>query len=228
MLYTMRILVLVAGTNDPSNSNALADAFIQGIQQHGDVQVDKVRLKDLRIDHFTVDHYDPQCSQEEDFCAVQELVESAHGFVIATPVWNFGVPAHLKNLIDRFGSFALDETRSKGTLGGKPFYCIFTGGAPLPAWKGMMQKTTSFVPEGLQYFGGSYIGHHFEGKCTVGRGKFGLVVDQRPDSLASVRKKGFNFAKIVSQFERTGKAPAKHRAKAKIMKWGESLLKKVT
>ncbi len=224
----MKILVLVAGTNNPSNANALSDAFIQGIQQHGDVQVDKIRLKDLRIDHFTVDYYDPQCSMEEDFCAVQDLVEASHGLVFATPVWNFGVPAHLKNLLDRFGSFALDETRSRGTLGGKPFYLIFTGGAPAPAWKGLMQKTTSFVSESLKYFGGSYIGHHFEGKCTVGRGKFGLVVDSRPESLASVRKQGHDFAKVVAEFERTGKAPVKHRARAKIVQWGEALLKKVT
>ena len=224
----MNIVVLVAGTNEPSNSYALADAFIQGIHQHGQAQVDKVRLKDLKVDHFTVDYYDPQCSMEEDFCAVQSLIENAQGLVIATPVWNFGVPAHLKNLIDRMGSFALDETRSRGTLKGLPLFCIFTGGAPVPAWKTLMRKTTSFVPEGLKYFGASYIGHHFEGKCTVGRGKFGLVVDQRPESIEAVRRKGFDFAKVVSVYEKTGKAPAKHRATAKIMKWGEAVLKKVT
>jgi multimeric flavodoxin WrbA len=155
-------------------------------------------------------------------------MEEADGFVFASPVWNFGVPAHLKNFIDRMGSFALDETRSKGTLGGKPFYLIFTGGAPAPAWKTLMQKTTSFVPEALKYFGASYMGHHFEGKCTKGRGKFGLVVDERPDSLEEVRKKGFEFARVVKTFKETGKAPIKQRATAKVMKWGEAVLKKIT
>ena len=108
---------------------------------------------------------------------MQKHVENASGLVIATPVWNFGVPAHLKNFIDRMGSFALDETRSRGTLNGKPFYIIFTGGAPKPAWTGLMKKTTAFVPEALRYFGATYIGHHFEPKCVKGRGKFGLVVD---------------------------------------------------
>ena len=227
-LIPMNILVLVAGTNQRSNSDTLANAFIQGMQQLGGCQIDKLRLKDLRIEHFTVDCYDPQCTMEEDFCAFQQLMEECHGFVIATPVWNFGVPAHLKNLIDRMGSFALDETRSKGMLKGKPFYLIFTGGAPSAAWKGMMKKTTSFVPEGIKYFNASYIGHHFEGKCTVGRGKFGLVVDKRPDSIESVRRQGFEFAKVVSEYEKTGKPPMKHRATAKIMKWGEAVLKKVT
>lgn len=223
----MIITVLVAGTNEPSNSNHLADAFVQGIEQVGSTTIHKKRLKNLQIEHFTVDVYDPQCKQEEDFCMLQNCIQESHGLVIATPVWNFGVPAHLKNVLDRMGSFALDETRSKGTLGGLPFYLLFTGGAPTPAWKGLMQKTTSFVPEGLQYFGASYIGHHFEPKCTVGRGKFGLVVDQRPESLESVRKQGYDFALVVQKFEETGEAPIKHRAKSRFMGWGEAILKKI-
>ena len=206
----------------------LADAFMQGMQQEHNINVHKRRLKDMKIDHFTLDFYQPQCNQEEDFCTLQELMEQSSGFVIATPVWNFGVPAHLKNFIDRMGSFALDETRSKGTLNGKPFYLLFTGGAPLPAWKGLMQKTTSFVPEALKYFGGSYIGHHFEGKCTIGRGKFGLVMDERPEALAGIRKEGHEFAKIVKIYHDTGKAPAKHRLQSKVMRWGEAILKKVS
>lgn len=224
----MNVLVLVAGTNEPSNSNMLADTFIQGMQQAGAVHVEKRRIKDMRIGHFLLDFYDPQCSQEEDFCEFQHLFEEAQGFVIATPVWNFGVPAHLKNLIDRMGSFALDASRSRGTLQGKPFYLLFTGGAPMPAWKGLMQKTTSFVPEALKYFGGSYMGHHFEPKCTKGRGVFGLVVDTRPESLAAVRKKGHAFATVVQKYAETGKAPIKQRTQGAVMRWGESLLKKLS
>jgi len=223
----MNILVLVAGTNEPSNSDTLAHAFIQGIEQHGDVHCDKIRLKDLRIDHFELDFYQPKCNQEEDFCKIQKLIEESHGLVIATPVWNFSVPAHLKNLIDRMGSFALDASRSNGTLKGKPFYLIYTGGVPMPGWKTLMRKTTSHLPESLQYFGASFIGQHYEPKCTQGRGVFGLVVDGRPDSIESIRRKGYDFAKIVMEYKRTGKAPMKHRTKAKIMKWGEAVLKRV-
>ena len=224
----MNILVLVAGTNEPSNSNMLADTFIQGIQQIDDVKVHKKQLKDLHIEHFNLDYYENDKEQEKDFCELQKLMEDAHGFVIASPVWNFGVPAHLKNFIDRMGSFALDESRSKGTLNGKPFYMIYTGGAPVPAWKGMMKKTTSYIPEGLKYFGASYIGHHFEPKCVKGRGKFGLVVDERPESLSSVKKQGHDFAEVVKKYKETGKAPMKQRANGKIMRFGETLLKKIS
>ena len=223
----MKIFVLVAGTNEPSNSNMLADTFVQGMQQLGDTEVHKRRLKDLKIEHFTLDFYDPQCTQEEDFCMLQNLMEEADGFVFATPVWNFGVPAHLKNFIDRMGSFALDETRSKGTLNGKPFYLIFTGGAPAPAWIGLMSKTTSFVAEGLKYFGATHIGSHFEQKCMRGKGKFGLVVDERPESLANVRRKGHEFAEVVKRFAETGQLPVKQAIFRKVYNWGQSLAKRL-
>ena len=159
---------------------------------------------------------------------IQKSIQCADGIVIATPIWNFGVPAHLKNFIDRMGSFALDETRSKGTLNGKPFYFIFTGGAPAPAWKGMMRKTTSFVQEGLRYFGASPVGTFFEGKCTLGRGKFGLVVDQRPETLERCRKEAKQFALVVQKYAETGKPPLKQNLIGKCMKCGEAILKKVT
>lgn len=224
----MTITVLIAGTNEPSNCNALADAFIQGIQQTKDIVVHKVMLKDMNIEHFTVDDYDPHCNQEEDFCEIQKLIEDASGLVIVSPIWNFSVPAHLKNLIDRMGSFALDESRTKGTLNGKPFYLIHTGGAPRAAWKSFMQKTASHLPEAMQYFGASYIGHHYEGKCTAGKGKFELVVDKRPEALSSLRQQGHTFATIVHEYKRTGKAPAKHRAKSAVMRLGEAIVKKIS
>ncbi len=227
-MVVMKILVLVAGTNEPSNSETLAHAFIQGMRQHGEITIDSLRLKDLTIEHFMLDFYDPQCNQEEDFCRVQKLLEDSHGFVIATPVWNFSVPAHLKNLIDRMGSFALDASRSKGMLKRKPFYLIFTGGVPMPGWTVLQKKTTSHLPESLQYFGASFIGQHYEPKCTRGRGVFGLVVDRRPDSIEAVRRKGFDFAKVVAEYVRTGKAPLYHRTRAKVMKWGEKILKKIS
>lgn len=223
----MKIFILVAGTNELSNSNALADAFIQGIHQLGDVEVHKRRLKDMKLEQFTVDFYDPTCTIEEDFCILQEFIEEADGFVFATPIWNFSVPGHLKNFIDRMGSFALDETRSKGTLGGKPFYAIFTGGAPAPAWIGLMKKTTSHIAESMRYFGATPIGSHFEEKCTKGRGKFGLVVDSRPESLANVRRQGHNFAKVVKRFAETGELPAQKKLLKTIYSWGQAVMKKL-
>ncbi|MDD5623902.1 MAG: NAD(P)H-dependent oxidoreductase [Candidatus Peribacteraceae bacterium] len=204
----MHIVLVVAGTNEPSNSNVLADSFSEGLRHEPEITVRKFRLKDMKIDHFSLSHYEPHSPEEEDMKYLRESIESAAGLVVATPVWNFGVPAHLKNVIDRMGSFGLDETHSRGTLKGLPFFLIFTGGAPAPAWKGMLRKTTSFVCEGLRYFGATHIGTHFEPRCTLGRGKFGLAVDKRPESLEKVRADGEQFARIAATYARTGRLPA--------------------
>lgn len=227
-MVNLTILVLVAGTNQPSNSDALADAFIQGVHQLEGTHVEKIRLRTLAIEHFSVDLYDPKCTQEDDFCKLQKLIEDADGVLITTPIWNFSVPAHLKNLIDRMGSFALNETRNRGTLKGKPFYFIFTGGAPKVAWRAMMRKTTSHLPESIRYFGGTPIGSHFEGKCLHGPGQFGLVVDKRPESLESVRKQGYEFAGIVKHFRETGRLPVGKELFSRAYEWGKSILNKIS
>ena len=215
----MHITVIVGGMNEPSNSNYLADTFIDQLRKNDPaITIHKFRLKDVQIEHFNLGFYDVECTMEPDFCIMQDAILESDGLVIATPVWNFGVPAHLKNFIDRMGSFGLDkETRSQGTLDGLPVYQIFTGGAPLPAWKGMMQKTTSFVTEALRYFGASPVGSFFEGKSTQGRGKFGLVVDQRPERLEELRLKADEFQKIVEEYKKTGKAPLQQRTKGAVM-----------
>ena len=224
----MEILLLIAGTNDPSNADVLAHAFAEGMQQAGDVTIHKHLLRDSALEHFTLKHYEEATEQEPAFLELVNLLQRSSGFVIATPVWNFSVPAHLKNFIDRLGRIGLDaETHSHGTLGGKPFYLLFTGGSPVAAWTGLMRATTSHLPQSLQYFGASYIGHHFEGRCMPGRGKFGLVVDSRPESLAAVHKKGREFADTVKKFQQTGVPPARHRIRAFLMRTGERLLKAV-
>lgn len=202
----LTITVIVAGTNEPSNSNTLAEAMIEGIRAtYPEAVVKSVRLKDLSIGHFNLDCYGPSCPIDE-LTHVESLLKQSDGVIIATPVWNFGVPAHLKNLIDRMGAFGLDETRSLGTLNGKPFFLIFTAGMPKSAWP-LIRKTVSGVGIAIQYFGGSVLGTLFEGSCTLGRGKFGLVVHKRPKALQRARDKGTMFARQVKVFADTGSLP---------------------
>ncbi|HLD63358.1 MAG TPA: NAD(P)H-dependent oxidoreductase [Candidatus Peribacteraceae bacterium] len=224
----MTITVLVAGTNDPSNCDTLADAFIEGLKEAGPVTIMKKRLRDLSIDHFTLDCYRSDFQPEEHFRMVQDWIQQSDGLVIASPVWNFGIPAHLKNLIDRMGAFALDaETRTKGTLRGLPFFLVYTGGTAAPAWA-LQRMTTSALPVALSYFKASFYGQHFEPKCVPRRGEFTLVVDQHPERLRKVRQKGHNFAKGVHKFMQTGRPPLSRRLIYKGMKLGEAVLKKIS
>ena len=213
-LSSMRtnVVVIVAGNNEPSNSNVLADTFIEGIKSAGDVNVEKIRLKDLNLEHFRLEFYDPVCRSNDDFCDLQEKMKAAHAVVIATPIWNFSVPAHLKNFIDRLGAIALDqEGHSRGQLKAMPFFFIYAGGAPLIAWKALMYITTMSLTEAIKYYDGTVIGRHFEPKCVKGRGKFGLVVDQRPKTLKAMQHKGKRFGSIAMHYAKTGRLPTGKR-----------------
>ncbi len=222
----LTIIVIVAGTNELSNSNMLAHTMIEGMQASmPNLLVHTIRLKDLTIEHFNLDCYGPSCPVDG-LTNVESLIMQADGVIIATPIWNFGVPAHLKNLIDRMGSFALDATRSLGTFHGKPFFLIFTAGMPKTAWP-FLRKTVSGIPIAIQYFGGSVLGTYMEGGCTHGRGKFGLVVDKRPASLDAIRKKGEHFIKAVEAFSRTGVLPLRYRLIKKFVRLSQQAKKKL-
>lgn len=219
----MKILVIVGGTSNPSNSELLADAFMDGAG-HAGATVEKVLLRDLVIDHFTIACYDAAFEEERDFAMLREKVQAADGLVFASPIWNFGIPGNLKNAIDRFGSFSLDaERRMRGMWDDKPFYLIFTGGSPMAAWRGLLHRTISGVRVGLQYFGGAYGGTHFEPKCTPGKGKFALMVDKRPESIAAVRAKGATFAALVRRHVETGTLPLHITLERKFFRLGQKI-----
>ncbi len=222
----MKVTILVAGTNEPSNSNMLADAFAEGLLTMPGTTIVKFRLKDLSIDHFTLAHYEPGTDQGTDFKKIQEAIQSSHGLVIASPIWNFGVPGHLKNLVDRMGSFGLDATHSLGTLKGLPVYFIYTGGTPAAAWP-LEKRTTSHMQVGMRYFGASVIGYHYEERCTPGRGKFGLVVDKRQGSIDAMKAKAKTFGKVVDYFAKTGKLPLKQIILKTLFMWAQKVKKKL-
>jgi len=205
------ITIVVAGTNDPSNSNVLADAFIEGLKKVEGVTFEKIQLKELSLHHFTLADYAEEAC-EPDYHRIKTLMQDSSGVVFATPVWNFSIPAHLKNFIDRVGTFGLDrETHSKGQFGGKPFGIIFTGGAPMLAWRALMYLTTLHVAEAIKYYDGTVILRHFEPRCLPSKGTFGLVVDKRPKTLALMNRYGEKFALATKQFAEKGTLPLLNR-----------------
>ncbi len=230
ILRRVKILILSASMNDPSNSDFLSDRAAEGIKQiDPNAEITKIRLKDIPLEQFSLKFYDTATPVEPAFADLEKKMKEANGVIIATPVWNFSVPGHLKNLIDRIGAFGLDaQTRTRGTLGGKPFFLIFTGGSPGPAWPALQAMTTSHMPVSIKYFGGTMFDTYYEGKSTAGAGVFKLVVDQRPDSIAAVKKKAEAFAKVVQTFADTGSLPLSMKAKEKMYSIGQRIVKKLT
>jgi NAD(P)H-dependent FMN reductase len=224
----MHITVFVAGTNTPSNSDCLAEAFIAGLQTGSNVTIEKIYVRDLQLDHFTLDHYRPETDQGPGGKLLLEAIQRADAVVFSSPVWNFSVPAHLKNMIDRMGSFALDtETRSRGQLKGKPFFFLFTGGAPLAAWKGLMRFTTLHVREAIRYFGGTIVGTHYVPKCVMGRGVFGCMIKERPEDLQRGQDLGQTFRRTVERYMETGTFSLKLRLIARFYYWGQRIIAKL-
>lgn len=214
------VAVIVAGMNEPSNSSFLADRLIDGIKKVPGVVCEKIRLKDMNLHHFTIADYAEE-SCEPDYLRIKALIQESSAVVFATPVWNFSVPAHFKNLIDRMGTFGLDsETHSKGQFGGKPFGIIYTGGAPLIAWQALMYLTTLHVAEAIKYYGGTVVMRHFEPRTVPGKGQFGLVVDQRPQTIALMEEYGERLGNIAQRFAGDGTLPLSNRI---WQKWFEFL-----
>jgi hypothetical protein len=55
----MKITLILAGTNEPSNAETLAEAFLKGIQNSGEqVATDRLKLSELSLDHFNLSYYD--------------------------------------------------------------------------------------------------------------------------------------------------------------------------
>ncbi len=225
----MHFTVIVAGMNEPSNSNYLADQFIEGITSTSQKPtVDKFRLRDIDLHHFTLKDYAAQAQIEPEFAKIQASILKANGLLIATPIWNFSVPAHLKNLIDRIGAFGLDEeTRSIGMLKGKPLYLIFTGGGGVGSWAGLMRRTTSHVSVGLSYFNITTVGTYFEPKCMAGKGVFQFVVDKRPDSIKKIQQEALGFAKVVKTYANTGSLPLRAGLWQRAFNFGQKVLTKL-
>ena len=221
----MKIALILAGTNEPSNAETLAEAFLKGIQKSGEqVSTDRLKLSELNLEHFTLSHYDKNTDQGADFEKLKSSIQAADGLVIASPIWNFSVPAHLKNAIDRIGSFALDDTHSVGTLKGKPVFLLYTGGSPAPAW-GLMKRTTSHMPISLQYFGACIVGQHYEGHATAGRGIFKEVLSARPERLAVAEAKGKEFGAVVARYAKDGSLPVKLVVMKKFFQFGGKMKK---
>lgn len=225
----MHIVLIVGGTNEASNSLTVGKAFVDGMAKAGDMTVDTFRLKDMTIEHFTIEkHYTTPPQSNDDYYTIEKSIATADAVVIATPIWNFSIPGNLKNFIDRLGAFGLDkETHSQGTLGGKPFYFILTGGMAKPGWTSFLSITTSHLQEAMRYFGGSIVGTHFEGRCTPGKGVFGLVVDKRTESLTAASAKGEAFAKLVDTFKKTGKLPLKNALSYKLFRFAFGVVNRV-
>lgn len=100
------VLIISSSLRNNSNSEALADAFLEGAKSVGN-QVEKVTLKDKKIAFCKgcmacqkVGH----CVISDDALEITEKMCHADVIVFATPVYYYSMSGQLKTLLDRANS----------------------------------------------------------------------------------------------------------------------------
>lgn len=193
-----QLLAIYCAPNKDSNSATLCDEFCKGVESAG-IQVEKVYLYDLHLPYFNYKNRkaDPPDSQEnKDIKLMENLMMKSNGMVIAAPVWNFGVPAKLKNVMDRisyFGRVFKHEysMKKQPNLHHINCYYIFTTGAP---WYGWLFDSLAYYQTKITmwYFGGKNRGLLKAANCGNGSKN---VVKERVRLLNQARRRGEKFAK---------------------------------
>ena len=180
----------------------MPDAFIRGVRTVSGVRAEKLYLEDISLDTYSFENRNGPTSHERAFADLVEKLRYAQGLVLATPTYNFSVPAHLKNFIDRIRFFALDfEEKNKlaqptGKLGHLYTYFLVSGGTPLWAQKILFFAFPPFWLRGVfVYFGAQYVGARYSGDVeTFNNTKI----------LHACERAGIRYAKRVSRGEMKG------------------------
>ena len=101
----MKILVITSSPRLGSNSDKLAEAFIQGAKSSGN-QVEKLELRPLKIEPcIACDKCwssGKPCILNDDMDRVYQGIEANEVIVFAMPLYYYNIPAKLKAVIDRF------------------------------------------------------------------------------------------------------------------------------
>jgi len=192
-----QVIALSCSPSRGRNSDSMLDAFLEGFREKSDKSVEKIYLCDVPIEDYCFENSTGPREHETAFKELCEKIQKAEALIIATPTYNFSVPARLKNFIDRIRFFALDfEHKSRlGQPGGKLVhlrtYFIVSGGTPLWAQKLLFFTFPPFWLRGVfLYFGSHCLGAIYSGNVKA-------FENQR--ELSKCFKRGKKFAKDMEK-----------------------------
>ncbi|WP_028044556.1 flavodoxin family protein [Candidatus Stoquefichus massiliensis] len=105
------ILVISTSYRSGGNSDTLADAFIKGVQERGNL-VTKMNLKDQDI-HFCkgclVCQNKKSCVIQDDGNEIVEKMKNSDVIVFATPIYFYEMSGQMKTLLDRTNPLFEDD-----------------------------------------------------------------------------------------------------------------------
>lgn len=102
-----KILAIMASAETTWNTNAVLDKVLEKLPKNS---YEKITLKNIEIEYYSHDYKRPK-PEEKELLDLFEKIKKAEILLIATPTYNFWVPAKLKNLIDRMGIISLDYNK---------------------------------------------------------------------------------------------------------------------
>lgn len=175
----MKILAISSSTSRGRNSDTMLDNFIKGIKTVDDIQVEKIYLDEIDINLYRYENRNGPKKHEEEFRKLTYKIKNEiDALVIATPTYNFSVPAHLKNFIDRIRFFSLDFSNRNilkqpiGKLGNLYIYFLISGGTPKWAQRILFFAFPPFWLRGVfLYFGAKVMGSFYSGDVEAFKNK---------------------------------------------------------
>ncbi|MFP4514763.1 MAG: NAD(P)H-dependent oxidoreductase [Parcubacteria group bacterium] len=187
-----KILILFASPNREGNSASLGKKFLSQIDTNK-YEVEEVYLYDWNLDYCSNDNFNFGPEKKEIEAEAKELfkkIEKSKYIVLTTPIWNFGVPAILKNFFDRASNFgrvwSQEKGRKESNWKDKKFYLFFTTGAPKIALTLNFLAIVQIILS-IKYYGAKKKIIKVMGNC--GNGKENLV-NSRKKELIKIAKKG--------------------------------------
>lgn len=187
-----KILILFASPNKDGNSASLGKKFLSQINTDK-YEVEEIYLYDWNLNYCSNENSNFGSEKKDIEPEAKKLFskfEDVKYVVISTPVWNFGLPAILKNFLDRASNYGRVWSEEKGmkisNWKDKKFYLFFTTGAPKIAlilnFIAILQLFLS-----LKYYGAKKKIVKVLGNC--GNGKRNLV-NKREKAMVKIVKKG--------------------------------------
>jgi len=165
-----KVVALSCSPSKGRNSDSMLDSFMAGVEEIAGIEIEKVYLDDIPFENYNHKIKDGPQESETGFKELIDKIQNSCGLVIATPTYNFSVPAGLKNFIDRIRFFALDFGRKTklgqpvGMLGYLDTYFLVSGGTPTWAEKILFFTFPAFWLRGVFiYFGSGCMGAIYSG-----------------------------------------------------------------
>jgi FMN-dependent NADH-azoreductase len=191
----MLVLALSCSPSRGRNSDTMLHHFVAGMRELPGLEVQKIYLEDIYLEHYNFKNRTGPQPEERDFKKLADGLRQAVALVIATPTYNFSVPAQLKNFIDRIRFLALDlDSKNRlgqpvGKLGHLKTFFLVSGGTPTWAEKILFFAFPAFWLRGVfLYFGAVVLGAIYSGS---------IKTFENERLLAYCRRRGKKFGQMV-------------------------------